>query len=74
METAKAFGYPGWSAWEAEHPQVRAKLMAHELHRGMRETYNFEQRMAAGETADKPKNDAPPWQKIRERFFGDAKP
>jgi hypothetical protein len=68
METAKAFHYPGWGAWLAEAPQVRAKLMAHELHKGMRDSYHFE--MRTEETG--PQTTAPkktPWQEVRERFM-----
>ncbi len=66
METAKAFHYT-WSAWLAESPIVRAKLVAHELVKGMRETYNFEQRLDS-EKSDTPKQPAP-WDLIRQRFF-----
>ncbi len=65
METAKAFHYT-WSAWLEESPIIRAKLMAHELVKGMRETYNFEQRM--DNRNDAPKQQAP-WDLIRQRFF-----
>lgn len=42
METAKAFHYT-WSDWCAESPIVQAKLMAHELHKGMRDAYQYEE-------------------------------
>ena len=68
METAKACHYR-WDAWLAEHPVVRAQLMAHELAKGMRETYQFEQRAAFVEAGgDRPKAPAP-WDSIREKFF-----
>jgi hypothetical protein len=68
METAKAFHYT-WSEWLAESPILKAKLIAHELVKGMRDTYNFDQRSAVGEKgASGPKQPAP-WDTIRSRFF-----
>ena len=68
METAKAFHYT-WAEWLAEDPLLRAKMMAHELHKGMRDTYLFEQRQASAERGgDRPKTPAP-WETIREKFF-----
>ena len=68
METAKSFHYT-WSAWIAESPIVRAKLVAHELEKGMRDTYNFEQRLEADkQESDRPKQPAP-WDLIRNQFF-----
>ena len=64
METAKAFHYT-WSQWVQEHPLTRAKLVAHELAKGMREAYTFEQRLDTKETKTGPA----PWDTIRDRFF-----
>ena len=69
METAKAFHYT-WREWLIESPVTRAKLVAHELARGMRETYNFEQRASDKDKAGAGKA---PWQAIRDKFFGKAK-
>jgi hypothetical protein len=66
MEAAKAFHY-SWAEWQRENPLTRAKLVAHELCKGMRDTYNFEQRMEAGKH-ESPRGPAP-WDAIRERFF-----
>jgi hypothetical protein len=38
LETAKAFGYT-LTEWRSEHPDRRARLIAHEMERGMREAY-----------------------------------
>jgi hypothetical protein len=68
-ETCKAFHYPGWPAWQAESPIVRAELMAHELEKGMREAYNHEQRMAETERGPQRTPGDAPWDLIRNRFF-----
>jgi hypothetical protein len=65
METAKAFHY-SWSAWLAESPLIKAKLIAHELEKGMRDAYHFEQRM---QKEDARPNQPAPWELIRNRFF-----
>ena len=67
MEAAKAFNYT-WSEWLAESPIIKAKLMAHELVKAMRDSYMFEQRMDAGEKGGTPKGPAP-WDVIRNKFF-----
>jgi len=41
LETVKEFGY-SLTGWEAEHPRHRGELMAHEIHRLMREGYLME--------------------------------
>ncbi len=66
METAKAFHYT-WGGWLAEDPHLRAKMMAHELHKGMRDTYLFEVRQP-GDGQERPKS-KPSWETIRETFF-----
>ena len=70
MEAAKVFHYR-WDQWLAESPILRGRMMAHELHKGMRDTYNLEQRQAALESgADPAKPRSPaPWDAIREKFF-----
>jgi hypothetical protein len=64
METAKAFHY-AWPAWLAESPLIKAKLIAHELEKGMRDAYNFEQRMDPERRPHQPA----PWDLIQKRFF-----
>ena len=71
METAKAFHYR-WRDWLEEHPQVKAQMMAHELAKGMRDTYNLEQRQAVLERGGRAGGGAkvpPPWESIRAKFF-----
>ena len=68
METAKAFHYR-WSEWLAESPVLRAKLVAHELLKGMRDTYHFEQRQAAGASGESAPRQPAPWDVIRNQFF-----
>ena len=68
MEAAKAFHYT-WSAWLAESPIIRARLLAHELTKGMRDSYNFEQRMAHSEREASGPKAAAPWDVIRKQFF-----
>jgi len=41
LETARAFGYT-LSQWRAEHPDRRARLIAHELEKSLRESYQSE--------------------------------
>lgn len=43
IETAKANGYR-WTEWLAEDPMVRARLVAHEIERGLREAYEMDHR------------------------------
>lgn len=65
IETAKKHG--GWYVWtRCLHPQERAELMAHELHRSMREHYYFDVR-APGEKAEKPKRGEFAWDEMRKR-------
>lgn len=66
METAKAFHY-SWTGWLVESPLIKARLIAHELEKGMRDAYNFEQRMGSSE--EKRSNEPAPWEVIRNRFF-----
>jgi hypothetical protein len=68
METAKAFGYR-WPAWLAESPLIKAKLVAHELEKGMRDSYHFEQRMDGAPKDGSSANQPAPWEMIRSRFF-----
>jgi len=75
MEAAKAWGYR-WSDWQRENEYVKAKVMAHELHKGMREAYQWEQSSREGshgeaESAGRTGQDAP-WDKIRNHFMGSA--
>jgi len=64
IETAKQHG--GWWVWSRYlSAQERVKLMAHELHKNMREHYYFDKR-APGEKVDKPKGEAP-WDVMRKR-------
>ncbi len=71
-EACKAFHYPGWSAWEAEHPMIRAQLIAHELHRQMREAYHAEKRLEKLGKADEGPRAEAPWDSVRRQFFGSA--
>lgn len=64
IETAKKHG--GWPVWRALSVQDRAKLMAHEMHAGMREHYYFDKRLK-GDKAEKPKLEAP-WEKVKKRY------
>jgi hypothetical protein len=64
METAKAFHY-SWPSWLSESPIIKAKLIAHELEKGMRDAYNFEQRMDSKENTQR----SAPWDVIQKRFF-----
>ena len=69
MEAAKAFHYR-WTDWLAESPILRAKMVAHEMIKGMRDSYNVEVRQAMIERGETPGPKAPPpWQSIREKFF-----
>lgn len=69
MEAAKAFHYR-WSDWLAESPILRAKMVAHELIKGMRDTYNLEVRQAMIERGETTGPKAPaPWESIRAKFF-----
>lgn len=67
MEAAKAFHYR-WSEWLAESPILRAKMMAHELVKAMRDAYTFEQRMETVERGSGARQQAP-WDAIRKQFF-----
>jgi len=71
MEAAKAFHYR-WCDWRHESPILRAKMVAHELIKGMRDTYLLEQRQAQAEGTegkDGEKRGPAPWDSIREKFF-----
>jgi len=48
IETAKLHG--GWPAWQKLALVVKAELLAHELHKRMREHYDFDQRNAKAES------------------------
>ncbi|MDE2105974.1 MAG: hypothetical protein KGL39_52615 [Patescibacteria group bacterium] len=66
METAKLHG--GWPGWCGLPAQMRGKLMAHELHKNMREHYYFDMKNPDEQSkAEKPKA---PWDAAREKFFG----
>lgn len=66
MEVAKLHG--GWVMWERLPVQRRAKLIAHELHKGMRDHYYYDKRPEA-EKGEKPKGEAP-WDVMRKRYLG----
>jgi hypothetical protein len=51
----------------ATRAQERAKLMAHEIHAGMREHYYFDKRAKAGKETEKPKVEAP-WEQVKRRY------
>ena len=68
MEAAKAFHYR-WTDWLAESPILRAKMVAHEMIKGMRDSYNVEVRQAMIERGETPGPKAPPpWQHSGEVF------
>jgi hypothetical protein len=68
IEASKLHG--GWWIWTRRlGPQERAKLMAHELHKQMRECYYYDKQRAAGERPEKPKAEAP-WDVMRRRVMG----
>ncbi len=69
MEAAKQYG--GWESWLRLTEATRAKLLAHEMHRNMREHYEYDQRAPAekkpgGNTA------LAPWVRMREAFLNGA--
>ena len=68
IETAKLHG--GWPAWRGLPTVAKAELLAHELHKRMREHYGFDQRTeGGGRPADKkPKGDF--LSRMRDRFLG----
>ena len=68
MECAKAFHYR-WGEWVMENAVLRAQMMAHELVKGMRDTYNLEQRQAFVEKGGERGKTVAPWEAIREKFF-----
>ena len=59
----------GWTEWLAESPILRAKMVAHEMIKGMRDSYNVEVRQAMIERGEMPAKAPPLWQSIREKFF-----
>lgn len=69
IETAKHHG--GWPAWLQLKAQERGMLMAHELHKSMRDHYYYDVR-APGEKVEKPKATMP-WDRYREKFFNKPK-
>ncbi|HVM48394.1 MAG TPA: hypothetical protein VMU04_10220 [Candidatus Acidoferrum sp.] len=68
METAKAFHYR-WRDWLEESPVLRAQMIAHEAVKGMRDTYNLEQREAMLTKGEDRAKTPAPWETIREKFF-----
>lgn len=65
-EARKANHYT-FADWVREPVTERAKMIAHELVKGMRESYVAEKMRKSG---DKPKTPGgAPWDKIRNRFF-----
>lgn len=69
IETLKACGYT-LSEWRRESLVDRAKLMAHELHKNMRESYYAEKMSGKGEEKGKGKAPAP-WdmEAMRKQMF-----
>lgn len=71
IETSKRHG--GWWVWTRHlTAQERGMLMAHELHRSMREHYFYDVGSGAGEKVEKPKPVAP-WDRYRSEFMNRAK-
>ena len=66
IETAKLHG--GWPVWVRLDPQMRAELLAHELHKNMRDHYYYDLRKP-GETVEKPKMPMA-HELMRKKFFG----
>ncbi len=67
-ETIKAFSYT-LEAWRRESVSDRARMMAHELFRGMRESY-YAEKMSGKSDKDKAKQTAP-WdmEAMRQKMF-----
>jgi len=74
IETAKLHG--GWGIWIRLPVEARARLLAHEFHKNMREHYQWDMRKTeAGSGVSDPgsgrRGDAgAPWSDLREKFFG----
>lgn len=74
IEVMKAFGCWDIAAWRAQSPDQRAELIAHEIHKGLRERWNTlklraQARKASGAPAGKPLSQAP-WDVIARQFQG----
>jgi hypothetical protein len=68
VETAKKHG--GWAAWRGLATVEKARLLAHELHKGMREHYEYDQRAPAKTEAEKSVGGSSPLSAMREKFLG----
>lgn len=67
IEVAKLHG--GWPVWVGLSSAMKAELLAHEMHKRMREHYEFDQRTNEGKPAEKPKRHDI-MSVMRNRFFG----
>lgn len=72
LETMKAFGCWHLAAWRTQSADDRARLMAHEIHRSLRERWTLLKGRRAREKKTAPVSEAP-WDFI-ERQFMRAKP
>lgn len=57
LEAARSFGY-SWRGWQEEAPRTRARLMAHEIERSLREAYARELEESRAEGKERGKNPA----------------
>ena len=65
LEAVKSLGYT-LSAWYAETLEDRCRLVAHELHRSLRQAWEHHHTRKAAESEGK----RTPFDKLRQQFFG----